>query len=169
MRLEVIYILAVVCVLASACHREPPVVGAPDKKPDITENMANANRFIVESEETQINAYIERHQWQVGQTQTGVRIYEYQPGDGKKLDWEERVAVKYSVADLSGRTIYTDMCDTLTIGRRQPTAGLDAALLQLHHGSKAYVIVPSNEAYGMVGDGDLIANRKILVYDVKVE
>ncbi|MBO4587562.1 MAG: FKBP-type peptidyl-prolyl cis-trans isomerase [Bacteroidales bacterium] len=169
MRHEILYILAVMSVLAAGCHNDPPVIGAPDEKPSITENMANANRYIVESEETQINAYVERRQWKVSQTQTGVRINEYQPGEGKKLDWEETAVVEYSVSDLSGRTIYTGMCDTLTIGRRQPTAGLDAALLQLHHGSKAYVIVPSNEAYGMVGDGDRITNRKILIYDVRVK
>lgn len=166
------YIIAMVALTAfvfAACHNDPPVIGAPDETPSITDNMANANRYIVESEETQINAYVERRQWNVTQTQTGVRINEYQPGNGKKLDWEEQAVVEYSVEDLSGRKIYTAMRDTLTIGRRQPTAGLDAALLQLHHGSKAYVIVPSNEAYGMVGDGDRIANRKVLVYDVRVE
>jgi hypothetical protein len=30
------------------------------------------------------------------------------------------------------------------------------------------VIVPSNEAYGMIGDGDRIASRKILIYNVAV-
>ncbi|MBO4752312.1 MAG: FKBP-type peptidyl-prolyl cis-trans isomerase [Bacteroidales bacterium] len=156
------------CTFAS-CHRQPPVVNAPDNGPDITENMANANRFIVESEETQINAYIERRQWKVTQGQTGVRVNEYQPGNGEKLEWEESVVVEYSVEDLSGTKIYGATKDTLTIGRRQPTAGFDAGLLQLRHGSRAHIIVPSNEAYGMVGDGDRIANRKVLVYDVRVE
>ena len=163
-----LYILSIVAILATACHRQPPVVNAPSAKPDIRENLANANRYIVESEETQINAYVERRQWKVTQTQMGVRINEYQPGNGKKLDWEDQVAVEYNVEDLSGATIYTTTRDTLTIGRRQPTAGLDAALIQLHHGSKAHIIVPSNEAYGMVGDGDRIANRKILIYNVTV-
>lgn len=163
-----LYILLFIAILAAGCHRQPPVINAPDGKPNINENLANANRYIVESEETQINAYVERRQWNVTQTQMGVRINEYHTGNGKKLEWEEQVVVEYSVGDLAGTTIYNATHDTLTVGRRQPTAGLDAALLQLHHGSKAHIIVPSNEAYGMIGDGDRIASRKILLYDVTV-
>lgn len=153
---------------AFGCHRQPPVVNAPEEGPDITQNLANANRYIVESEETQINAYVERRQWNVRQTQTGVRISEYQVGNGKKVEWDEQVAVEYSVYDLSGAVIYAGVKDTVVVGRRKPTAGLDAALLQLHHGSKAHVIVPSNEAYGMIGDGDRITNRKVLIYELTV-
>ena len=163
-----LYILILFATLTAGCHRQPPVVNAPNEGPDITQNLANANRYIVESEETQINAFVERRQWNVRQTQTGVRIDEYQVGKGKKVEWEEQVEVEYSVYDLTGAAIYTAMKDTLVVGRRQPTAGFDAALLQLHHGSKAYVIVPSNEAYGMIGDGDRITNRKVLVYEVEV-
>ena len=145
------------------------MVNPTERKPDIAENLANANRYIIESEETQIKAYVQRHNLTVTQTQMGVRIDEYRPGNGNRLEWDESVTVEYSVEDLSGNTIYTAMRDTLTVGRRQPTAGLDAALLQLCHGSKAHVIVPSNEAYGMIGDGDRITNRKILVYNVSVD
>lgn len=169
MRHEILYILAAMSVLSAGCHNEPPVIGAPDEKSSITENIANANRYIVESEETQINAYVERRQWKVSQTQMGVRINEYECGEGAKIGWEEKVVVEYSVSDLSGKSIYSPMRDTIVVGHRQPTAGLDAAMLQLHHGSKAHVIVPSNEAYGMIGDGDLIASRKVIVYDVRVE
>ena len=168
MRHARLYFLPLLLLLA-ACHSDPPVVNAPDPKPDITKNLANANRYIVESEETQINSFVERHQWQVSQTPTGARIHEYKKGDGARLQFEETVTAEYSVSDLTGREIYSATRDTLTVGRRQPTAGLDAALLMLHHGSRAHVIVPSNEAYGMVGDGDRIASRKILLYDISVD
>ena len=161
--------LILLALVFTACHREPPVVNAPDRKHDITENLANANRYIVESEETQINSFVERRQWRVRQTPTGVRIHEYERGNGPRLQFEGTALVEYSVSDLSGREIYTSTRDTLTVGRRQPTAGLDAALPMLCRGSKAHVIVPSNEAYGMVGDGDRIASRKILLYDITIE
>ena len=164
-----LYILVLGALIAAGCHQEPPVIGAPDEKPNITENIANANRYIVESEETQIDAYVQRRQWNVIQTQMGVRINEYQRGEGAKIDWEEKIAVEYSVSDLSDKGIYGAQHDTIVVGHRQPTAGFDAAMLHLHHGSRAHIIVPSNEAYGMIGDGDLITNRKVLVYDVKVE
>ena len=162
-------IILLIPLLAAACHSEPPVVNAPGRKPDIAENLANANRYIVEAEETQINSFVERRQWSVQQTQMGVRVHEYQPGNGPKLQWDEQAAVEYSVSDLTGKELYAAMRDTLTVGRRKPTAGLDAALLCLSHGSRAHVIVPSNEAYGMVGDGARIGSRKILLYDVSIE
>lgn len=165
-----LYIPILFCTLITVgCHRQPPVVSAIDNNPDLSQNLANANRFIVESEETQIKSYVERRQWNVTQTPSGVRIHEYQRGEGAKIDWEEKITVQYNISDLSGNAIYGLMNDTLTVGHRQPTAGFDAAMLQLHHGSKAHIVVPSNEAYGMIGDGDLITNRKVIVYDVTVD
>ena len=46
--------------------------------------------------------------------------------------------------------------------------GLDQAVLQLSVGSRAKVILPSNLAYGIGGDGDRIPQSAILVIDVKV-
>ena len=54
-------------------------------------------------------------------------------------------------------------------GHLQPTRGLDAALRTLAEGSKAKVILPSEQAYGIVGDGDRIRTRTVLVYIVEVK
>jgi len=51
----------------------------------------------------------------------------------------------------------------------QPNRGLDAALMTLRQGSQARVILPSEQAFGVAGDGDRIKSRLVLIYDVTVE
>lgn len=148
---------------------EPPVVTGPEPKPDIKENLANANRYIVESEETQINSYVERRGWKVKRLACGARVYEFEMGNGKPVEWEEDVVIGYKLESLTGNTIYEGVKDTVKVGRQKPTLGLDAALTQLKHGSKAYVIVPSNQGYGVVGDGDRVTSRMVLVYKLEIE
>jgi FKBP-type peptidyl-prolyl cis-trans isomerase len=47
--------------------------------------------------------------------------------------------------------------------------GLDQAILQLHYGSRARVILPSALAYGIGGDGDRIPKSTILILDLKIK
>ncbi|MBQ6046495.1 MAG: FKBP-type peptidyl-prolyl cis-trans isomerase [Bacteroidales bacterium] len=160
--------LLAILTLACGCNNPPVIVVDPGKKP-IDEHLTAANRIIIEAEETQIDSYVERRGWSVTTLPCRVRLWEYQPGNGKQLEWEETVAIEYSIDNLTGGNIYSEVNDTVVVGRQQPTLGLDAALLRLHHGSKAYVIVPSNEGYGVPGDGDRITSRMILVYNVTVK
>lgn len=170
MRKELIIILIVIATaLFTACHHEPPLITAPEQGPNIKENLANANRYIVESEETQINAYVTRHGWETTRLQNGSRIYEYERGGGPAIEYEETIVIDYNLGTLTGSTIYTGECDTIVVGRQKPTRGLDAALMKLRHGSKAIVIVPSNEGYGVVGDGYRVTSRMVLVYDMHIK
>ncbi len=87
-----------------------------------------------------------------------------------KIDYEDVVAIEYDVESISGQVVYSNVQDTVTVGRMQPTRGLDAALRTLAPGQQAVVILPSEQAYGVVGDGDRIGSRMILIYKIhKIE
>ena len=60
------------------------------------------------------------------------------------------------------------MTDTVVVGRLQPTRGIDAALRTLRHGDRARIILPSEQAYGVLGDGHRITTRMVLIYDLTV-
>ena len=145
------------------------MVGNPTSNtPDLKEHFINANRTIAQSEETSINEYVARRKWDMQKLPDGVRLWEYEKGRGPKVNVEDSVHIVYSVEAINGKLIYSDITDDYVAGRRQQMIGLDQAVLQLSVGSRAKVILPSNLAYGIGGDGDRIPQSAILIIDVKV-
>lgn len=145
------------------------MVGNPTSNtPDLKEHFINANRTIAQSEETSINEYVARRKWDMQKLPEGVRLWEYEKGRGPKINVEDSVHIVYSVEAINGKLIYSNITDDYVAGRRQQMIGLDQAVLQLSVGSRAKVILPSNLAYGIGGDGDRIPQSAILVIDVKV-
>lgn len=164
------YALIIICsALLAACHNDPPMVGRPTSNtPNIKEHLINANRTIAQSEETSIDEYIARRNWNMVKLPEGVRLWEYEKGKGMKIDVEDSVHISYNVEAINGKLIYNDIKEDFVAGRRQQMIGLDQAVLQLSVGSKAKVILPSNLAYGIGGDGDRIPQSAILVIDLQI-
>lgn len=160
---------ALMAMALSGCG-EAPVVDVQQQKGDpLKENMINANKYFASSEETEIDAYIGRRGWEMKKLGNGTRLWEYQKGDGKALENEEAVSVSYSMEALTGKRIYDQVDDVVVMGRGQAVTGLETALKNLSHGSRAKVIIPSAMGYGVVGDGDLISTRMVIVMDLSVK
>ena len=166
---RIINILLLIFLLVS-CHGDPPMVTGSAKTSGngLKENLINANRTIAQAEETSIDQYVSRHGWNMEQLPEGARIWEYEVGNGNVVGYEDSVCVEYSVEAINGRKIYDDVSECFVAGRRQQMIGLDQAVLHLHFGSRARVILPSALAYGIGGDGDRIPKSTILVLDVRV-
>lgn len=164
-----IFFVAIIAFLLSACNNVPVVDTGNDGGKDMRENLINANRYMAQGEETSIDSYAARRGWQMTVLPCGARMMVTNEGKGAPVAYDETVVINYRVENLGGKTIYDNRLDTVVAGRLQPTRGLDAALLTMRHGGKARVIVPSELAYGMVGDGDRIGQRVVLVYDVRIE
>ena len=161
--------LAAICMmLCISCNNVPVVETSAPVGKDLTENLINANRYMVQGEETSIDAYASRRGWQMTALPCGARVMVTEEGKGKPVAYDETVIVSYRVETLGGDIIYDNVADTVVAGRLEPTRGLDAALLTMKHGGRARVIVPSELGYGVVGDGDRIGTRTVLVYDVRV-
>lgn len=161
--------IAICVFLLTACNNVPVVETGNDGGNDMRENLINANRYLTQGEETSIDSYAARRGWQMTVLPCGARMMVTDEGKGAPVAYDETVVIGYRVEDLGGKTIYANRLDTVVAGRLEPTRGLDAALLTMRHGSRARVIVPSELAYGMVGDGDRIGQRMTLVYDVRIE
>ncbi len=164
--------LAIIILFAAAMTacREVPVVEVETGRTDtLQERNATANRYLSQGEESQISAYIERRGWQMQRLTGGTRVMETRRGTGGRIDYEDTVVVEYDLAALNGAVIYNGVIDTVVAGHLEPTRGLDAALRTLSRDSEAVVIVPSGQAYGVVGDGDRVPTRAILVYKLKVK
>ncbi len=159
-------------LLAAGCREVPTYDVTPTAKEGLQEKMIGANRLISKSEAQQIDAYLERRGWDKTRIANGVWVAEYTNSEvplGAAIDYEDTVALRYRVETLGGKEIYAWSEDTVVCGRMKPTRGLDAALRTLHAGATARVIVPSEMAYGVVGDGDRIGRRTVLVDEVVIE
>jgi len=158
-----------IAALATGC-RQVPVVEMETKNGDtLKENMINANRYISQGEESQIDAYVQRRGWQMERLLGGARVMKTEEGNGDMLDYEETAVIDYRVETLGGDIVYEHVTDTVVIGRLEPTRGVDAALRTMRRGDKATVILPSEQAYGVVGDGNRIGSRMVLVYKIEVK
>ena len=155
--------------MAVACREVPTIdVGSSKQGEALQEQMIGANRLIAKSEEQQIDSYVGRRGWQMLRTADGVRVMETScPASTRLVEYEDTVVVEYNVEALNGKQLYVNVTDTVTVGRRKPTRGFDSALRLLHYGSTARVIVPSEQAYGVIGDGGIIGSRVVLVYEIK--
>lgn len=172
MRNHIVYILSAIftLMLFASCHNDPPIIMGPSQpNNNLQENLINANRTIAQAEETSIDQYISRHGWSMVRLPEGARIWEYEKGNGSPIEFEDSVCVDYSVEAVNGRTIYSELSECFVAGRRQQMIGLDQAILQLHYGSRARVILPSALAYGIGGDGDRIPKSTILILDLKIK
>ena len=168
-RLHITVLALTLALLAASC-REVPVIDATQPKGDtLRENMIGANRIIAHSEEQQIDSYATRHGWHMQRLAGGTRVMVTRHGQGGKVDYEDTVTLHYRVENLAGQTIYDSIEETVVAGRLKPVRGIDAALRTLTRGSQARVILPSEQAYGVVGDADRIGSRMVLVYFLEVD
>ena len=171
MKNRLLILLLPTLLLLAGCREVPSYDIFAPKGDTLKENMIAANRIIAQSEAQQIDAYLERRGWSKGKLPSGVWVEEYANSEvplGPSIGHEDTVAIRYRVSTLGGDDIYDWRTDTVVCGHLQPTRGLDVALRTLHGNGMAWVIVPSEQAYGIVGDGDRIRTRLVLVYLVEV-
>ncbi len=155
-----------------ACNDNIPITEVV-KKPGnpYKENMMTASNYVAKSEENEIDSYIKRRglEDKVQRFDNGLRLWEYQKGADGAVNYDDELIVLYNVQTITGKDIYTNIADTVVVGRNLPNIGIDKALLHLNYGSKAVVILPSHLGFGFVGDADRIGTNMILVYDLEVK
>ena len=161
------FLYMVIVLMMTACGDRTPVIDLePDNSSRYKENMINANRVVIQSEATQIEGYVKRRGLETKTLPCGALYYEYAHGNGEIINPDDTVVVTYRLEALDGTPFYTQQTDTLTVGRRQVTVALDDLLQQLPCGSKAWLIAPSNAAYGVAGDGDRVPSRTVIIYNI---
>ena len=165
---KVRYIMLMLGALLAAACRDVPVVEVAESQVDrLKEDMITANRYMVVGEDTKIEAYIERRGWKMQCLDGGTRVMETRVGKGAPVVAKDSAEVAYTMETLSGRTVYSLRRQRVMVGRGEPMRGIDLALQHLHYGSTARLILPSEQAYGLMGDGGAIGHREILVVDIK--
>ncbi len=135
------------------------------------EDLVRANQFLAGKDMELIKVYVNRRNWEMEYTGTGLgyQIYEY--GTGDKVERGRTVTIEYTVSLLDGRVCYSSEEDgpkTFRVGQGGVEAGLEEGIQMLREGDKARFILPPFLAHGLIGDQNRIPSRAVLIYEVEV-
>jgi FKBP-type peptidyl-prolyl cis-trans isomerase FkpA len=137
----------------------------------IKEPLMEVNKKVVATEDQQIRNLIDRYGWKMTKTGTGLRYLVYSHGNGDLARKGQLARIKYEIRLITGDMVYSSNETGLKefiIGRGGVESGLEEAILLLHQGDKAKLILPSHLAHGLTGDQERIPPKSTLVYDLEV-
>ncbi|PLX09172.1 MAG: peptidylprolyl isomerase [Marinilabiliales bacterium] len=135
------------------------------------ESLEKVNKYLVRTENESINNYIRRHNWEMTETGSGLRIGILQEGSGQLIKKGDQVSLEYETRLITGDLIYSSENDglkTFIVGYGDVESGLEEAILLLRRGSEANLIIPSHLAFGLLGDQKRIPSRSSLIYKIKI-
>lgn len=165
--LIVLSILVIITTLSGCKNSE-----AEERRvPLSSEQLININRELAIKERERIESYIQRKNLSMQMSDAGIWYSILKEGEGARLTNGSSVSLEYTCSLLDGTLCYSSDKDgvlNVLIGRSEIATGLDEALRIMKVGTEAIIILPSNLAYGLVGDGNRIPSRASLFYKIKV-
>lgn len=167
-------LVVVVTVLFMSCKEDindNQNVKTADKN-QIKKKLEEVNRALIQKEMGDIDKYIEEHDLKMIRTGSGLRYCIEKQGDIVCIKTGDIVVLDYEMRFLNNDNVIAssknDGYKTFIVGHGGVEIGLEEAVLHLHNGDEAEIIIPSYLAHGLIGDGDKIPPQTTLVYKVKV-
>lgn len=167
-------LVVVVTVLFMSCKEDindNQNVKTADKN-QIKKKLEEVNRALIQKEMGDIDKYIEEHDLKMIRTGSGLRYCIEKQGDIACIKTGDIVVLDYEMRFLNNDNVIAssknDDYKTFIVGHGGVEIGLEEAVLHLHNGDEAEIIIPSYLAHGLIGDGDKIPPQTTLVYKVKV-
>ena len=168
-RTYVVALFAVLVLLASCQGKPQPVQSQSNDQ--LKESLEQANRYLANEEEEEIQNYVRRHQWEMVSTGTGLLYQIVQSGDGPLIQPGQAVMAEYVLYNLFGDVVYSSQTEgpmRFVVGQGGVVTGLDEAVRHLHRGDVARVIVPSHLGYGLLGDQKSVPSKATLIYTLNI-
>ena len=142
----------------------------PDSK-ELQEPLIQANKKAIGTEDQQIENFIQRHNWKMNTTGSGLRYAIYKKGTGSKAEQGKIAVMNYSVELITGEEIYSSKKNGVKeflIGKGGVESGLEEGILLLRVGDRAKFIIPSHLGFGLIGDQDKVPPKSTLIYDIEL-
>lgn len=162
--------IVLLLVAFSACKEKPATPVAVPKQ-EMKKSMETANRYLLNEEEEEIERYAKRHGLEMVRTGSGLRYQVIRKGSGSPILKGDVVNLEYELHSLQGELIYsseTDGLKSFKAGEGSVESGLDEAVMLMHYGDVAKIIIPFHLAYGLHGDDNKIPGYATLVYTIKI-
>ncbi len=154
----------------ASCKKEVQIPSNKVEQKDSTAtNMIKLNALMADVEAKEIKAYIESSDiaWQYDSLGFWYEIVKQ--GNNRQILKDAVVLVDYSVNTLQGDSCYSYKADksrTIVVERPGYEKGLSLGLMKMHEGDSALLVIPSQLAYGMLGDRKAIPPRAVLIYHI---
>ncbi len=126
-----------------------------------------------------ISAYLDKRKIKYTRGKWGTFIVVHEEGTGKKIAYNDVVAVNYLGKTLDSGRVFDSNTDPkfehmgtyeVTMSKLESVIpGWTDALLQLREGSKATIYIPSSLAYGKKGKGSRIKPNENVIFDIDVK
>jgi FKBP-type peptidyl-prolyl cis-trans isomerase FkpA len=142
-----------------------------DNSKDKKESLVKVNKYLVNTENTEIDNYIRRHNLDVTKTGSGLKYQITKPGTGDTAVLGKIVTMNYRVKLITGDIIYSSSEDgplSFEIGHGGVESGLEEAILNFRVGDEAIIIIPSHLGYGLLGDNKKIPQRSTIIYEIEI-
>jgi FKBP-type peptidyl-prolyl cis-trans isomerase len=172
MKIRLIAIYMIIALLFFSCDNvknKKENQHIDDKQLELS--LEDMNRKMLQYESELIDNYIEKNNLKVIKTGTGLRYQIFNEGDGNLIKKGDVVTLEYELSLLSGELLYSSENDgnkVFLVSRGGVETGLEEAVLKLKNNSEAILILPSHLAHGLLGDGNKIPPKAIIVYKIKV-
>ncbi|HPQ07818.1 MAG TPA: FKBP-type peptidyl-prolyl cis-trans isomerase [Bacteroidia bacterium] len=173
MKLKVLISNAIFCFLIYQCSDDTNV-RKPIKidKEKLKKQFEYANQRLVQKEIDEMDYFEKTHQMNFKKTNFGVRYFITDSIKGQPMikDGDE-VSMHYTVSLLSGEVCYTDenKLKTFIVGSEHIESGIHKIMPYLHYGDKAYILIPSALAHGLLGDFSKIPPQSPILYKVEIQ
>lgn len=172
MRYFVVYFFAVILLLV-ACDNETKEKTASYKMSNqqLKKELLKSNSHFLKIEDQNIKDYIQRHNYKMTRTETGLYYEIYKDGNGPVAKIGDIAVMNYSVRLINGAVLYDSEQDGVKefeISKGGVESGLEEGILFLKLGDRARFILPSHLAFGLAGDHSRIPRKATLVYDIEL-
>ena len=141
-------------------------------KEQIKNQFVKANQQVVVKENDEMDYYQKSHQMAFIKTNSGVRYYVYAPSEkGDSIKTDDLIKINYKVSLLSGKECYSSKTDgpkEFVVGMENIEDGIHKAVLFLKAGDKAFILIPSHLAHGLLGDSKKIPPMSPIIYDIEI-
>jgi FKBP-type peptidyl-prolyl cis-trans isomerase FkpA len=162
--------LMVFLLLFTGCRKEVKQISDEEYR-RTSEALVGANRLLVKKDTEKIRAFVRRNNWNMQQTPTGLWYMIIREGNGRPARAGDKITLAYRLELLDGTLCYTS--DSLglkhfTIGQGGVESGLEEGVLLLKKCGRARFILPPHLAHGLIGDGDRIPARSVILYEIEI-
>ena len=171
---RILYIFLILFTAVFSCKQQDPtgnVVLQHNREAEAEkEAFFTGNKKILQLEKDEIEIFVQRYDWDMNVSNTGLWYQILDKGEGKEPQEGNKIEMQYEMMLLTGEKIYDSeekgaMCFVLE--KSGDIVGLHEAVKMLKEGGKARFIIPSYLGYGTVGDGEKIEGNTPFVVIVK--
>lgn len=159
-------------VMISCKEKRPDLIIPEDSVPTITQKQSiEMSQFWTKDEGFKIDQFVKRKKWPVTKSQTGIRYWIYQNGEGELAKPGDVAFVEFEIRLLDADTTlcYTSKetgIQDFLIEMDVVESGLHEAICYMRPGDKAFVILPHYLAHGLLGDMEAIPPLSPVLYDL---